>query len=151
MKIFFVFTVVLLLLGCGTKKTQQENQVQIRMIKDVETLNPVSYGGMIESRIVFAHIYQSLLSVDFEDAQVKPELAEALPETTILDSTSLFTYTLRAEARWPNNSPITANDVLFTLKLMNCPLVNNDSRRASYDFILEFEFDSISERSFTFL
>ncbi len=150
-KIIFAFLLTIILGGCGSQKVDQDaHHVQIQTTKDVETLNPITYAGMIESRLVFDHIYQSLLSVDLEDISIKPILAESLPEVEVGDSLSYFTFSLRKEASWPDHSPVTARDVLFTLKAANCPGVNNDSRRMSLDFIRDFQADSSSTKRFTF-
>lgn len=147
-KIFSTAILVLLFLGCEQKKVQENNHVVVRAIKDVETLNPITYGGMVESRIIFELIYQSLLTIDLQDSEVKPLLAASLPEIKIQDSISCFAYEIRNEAIWPNGSPVTAADVLFTLKLVNCPLINNDSPRMNLDFIMDFISDSTSSTKF---
>ena len=150
-KAILAFLLTTLLAGCGDHQEETaENHVQIRMIKDVETLNPITYAGMIESRLVFDYVYQSLLSADLEDISVKPVLAERLPDVEVRDSLSFFTFSLRKEATWPDQSPVTARDVLFTLKAANCPGVNNDSRRMSLDFIRDFLVDTTSSQRFTF-
>lgn len=149
-KMVFVFFLFLTLVGCGNEQEQEQanNHVKIRTIKDVETLNPVTYGGMIESRLVFNFIYQSLLTIDTEDIRIKPVLAVDLPRVEVLDSISYFFYSLRKEAKWANQTPVTANDVIFSLKVANCPGVNNDSRRMTLDFIQDMQIDSSSLKNF---
>lgn len=149
MKKLIVFLLPIFLLGCVKEKTNEAIQVRVRAVKDVATLNPITYGGMIESRIIFELIYQSLLTIDMEDNEIKPVLAESLPLIEVNDSVSFFSYSIRDEAVWPNGDPITANDVLFTLKATNCPLINNEKERMSVDFIQNIEINSSNTKKFT--
>lgn len=148
-KLFFAGIIALFFLGCDNKNVQKDNHVIVRAIKDVETLNPISYGGMVESHIIFDLIYQSLLTIDMEDGEVKPLLAASHPKIQIKDSLSFFTYEIRDEAKWPNGTPVTSEDVLFTLKLANCPLISNDYPRRNLAFIQNFISDTSSLKKFT--
>lgn len=142
---FFVF-----FQSCTTEPTKEKNQVQLRFIKDVAGLNPIGYNT-IEARMVIDLLYQSLLTIDLKDHEIKPALAEALPKIKIQDTVSSFAYTIREEAFWPNGKPITAQDVVFTLKVANCPLVQNEKQRMNLAFIKAVSLDSSSVKKLTFL
>ncbi|MBK7853584.1 MAG: hypothetical protein IPJ79_00500 [Bacteroidetes bacterium] len=36
-----------------------------------------------------------------------------------------YTYELRDEPKWDDGSPLSVDDVIFTMKAHKCPLVNN--------------------------
>ena len=150
MRKLIIFLLPIFLLGCVKEKAKDENSIRVRAVKDVATLNPITYGGMIEARIIFELVYQSLLTIDMEDNEIKPVLAESLPLIEVNDSVSFFSYTIRDEAVWPNGDPITASDVLFTLKATNCPLINNEKERMSLDFIQNMEVSASDAKEFTF-
>lgn len=140
---------IIILLGCIKVEDKEKNQVQVRGIKDFETLNPITSRGK-EATAVIGLIYQSLLTIDPTANQIQPVLAEKLPEIEINDSLSVFHYALREESQWPNGEPITAHDVLFTLKVSTCPFIQNERKRISLAFINDMAIDSISNRKFTF-
>lgn len=143
-----VFFLLVLLISCKKAETIRGNHVRVRSIKDIETLNPITARGKEASSIIEL-IYQPLLAIDLGSNAIEPVLAAQLPDVVVNDSTSLFHYTIRPEASWPNKSPITALDVLFTLKLAHCPYIQNEKRRMALSFIDDMTIDSISPRKFT--
>lgn len=149
-RILLLGFLLLLLQGCFNREDEKLDHVQLRNIKDVESLNPITYGGLIEASTIMDLMFQSLLTIDLEGNEILPILAEALPEVKVQDSISFFTYTLRKEAIWPNEEPVSASDVLFTLKVINCPLINNDKPRSQTAFIQSLLIDPSSAKTFTF-
>jgi peptide/nickel transport system substrate-binding protein len=94
-------------------------------------------------------LYQSLLKVDNQRRVFVPWLAEALPTIERNDSLTLLTYRLRPSATWDNGQPILAQDVAFTLKVMNCPGLPNEATRTRFSFIRDVRLDSTDTRRFT--
>src|SRR5699024_9282465 len=115
-----VLFMLVLLAGCQKEEPTRGNHVHVRSIKDVETLNSITSSGK-EAYSIVALIYQPLLNIDLGSHSVEPILAAQLPVVVVEDSVTHIHYTLRPEAKWPDGSPITAYDVLFTLKVANCP------------------------------
>ncbi|GGE96388.1 ABC transporter substrate-binding protein [Hymenobacter cavernae] len=93
------------------------------------------------------HTY--LLASDNITGTPAPWLAEAIPTIQRTDSLTLITYRLRKKARWDNGEPVSAHDVAFTLKVMNCPGLPNEAVRARFDFIEDVLFDKNDNRHFT--
>ncbi|HNL06835.1 MAG TPA: ABC transporter substrate-binding protein, partial [Chitinophagales bacterium] len=56
---------------------------------------------------------------------------------------------IRPEATWDNGAPITAADVIFTVKAVLNPKVTSESSRPSYDFIDEIVPDPSNPKKFT--
>lgn len=125
-------------------------EVRIRLAMEPETLSPVSYsdGG---AQQILNLLFQSLLSADLADNQIKPYLAAEMPQVERLDSVSLFTYQIREEATWTNGSPVTAADVAFTLKVLKAPLLNNEILKPQVQFIQDIRIDASNPRRFTFV
>ncbi len=150
MKTVRLLLVLLLLFNIAACRRSQTagNQVQVRLAQDPESLNPVSYTSKDAMQLVNL-LYQSLLTVDLADGQLKPLLASQMPQVTQQDSLSFFTYTIRPEATWANGSPVTAADVAFTLKVLKSPLVNNEKVRPNFEFISDIRFDAANAKKFT--
>jgi peptide/nickel transport system substrate-binding protein len=129
---------------------KQESGVKIRISQDPETLNPVNFGNTFSLEIVNL-IYQSLISTDREQLNFVPLLVEKLPGVEKSDTSSSFHFQLRKEAQWPSGQPVTAEDVVFSLKLLRCPLVINQQLSGRYDFIRDIQMDPLDKKKFTIL
>src|SRR5690606_27046976 len=113
-----------------------------------ESLHPLSYGNAYALQILNL-VYQSLLTVNLKTESIEPLLAEELPSVNVADSVSFFRFRLRPQARWDNGQPVTAQDVAFSLKLLQSPLLENERWRAQFGFIKDIHFSSDSLGHFT--
>ena len=78
----------------------------------------------------------SLLQTDATKHEYVPSLAEALPSVHLVgDSLIRLDYHIRAAATWDDGRPVQARDVEFSLKLMFCPGLPNESIRNQYRFV----------------
>ncbi|AKD05748.1 ABC transporter substrate-binding protein [Pontibacter korlensis] len=124
--------------------------MRVRLATDPETLSPVSYSNAGALQIINL-LFQSLLSADLATNEIKPFLAESMPTIERQDSITLFTYEIREEAEWTNGSPVTAEDVAFTLKVAKAPLLNNEGLKPQLEFIRDIRIDAANPRRFTFV
>ncbi|MCC9167934.1 ABC transporter substrate-binding protein [Pontibacter harenae] len=141
LSLLFLFTY------CSQTK-RQPDEVRLRFAVDPESLSPVSYNSA-EALQVVNLMFQSLLSADLADDEIKPYLAESMPVVERRDSVTYITYTLRDGAKWSNGSPVTANDVAFTLKVLKAPLLNNEHLKPQVEFIKDIVVDEESPKKFT--
>ncbi|MBR0570898.1 hypothetical protein KB205_09725 [Microvirga sp. STS03] len=86
-----------------------------------------------------------------EDDQLKPVLVKARPLIEQKDSVTLITYELRDEASWSDGSPVTSDDIAFTLKVLKAPLVQNEQVKTQVAFIRDLVQDKENNRKFTFV
>jgi peptide/nickel transport system substrate-binding protein len=86
-------------------------RVVIGMPADAVGLNPLLSTDP-QSRIVWGHIYRSLVADDPKTGEPRPGLAESWSVGP--DATSL-TFRLRENVVWSDGSPLTVDDVGFTL------------------------------------
>ena len=113
--------------GGGNKSDKEyKDQVVIHELSNPQGLNPFTVSDA-QATAIKNNIYQSLLYYDMDDESMKliPWLAKSRPEVTVLpgDAGMEMTYEIREEATWDDGSPITANDVIFSLKAAKCPKV----------------------------
>lgn len=80
-------------------------------------INPVLCQYNDVDRDLCALIYSGLLRFD-ESGSLQPDLAESWQASPASD---VFTFTLRSDARWHDGLRVTADDVLFTVELMQDP------------------------------
>ena len=141
--LFFLF-----IAACTPREESATREVSIRLPLNPESLNPVNYKSVYAMQIINL-LFQSLLSVDLENDQIVPLLVKQKPAIRENDSLSYFTYEIREEASWDNNQPITGHDVHFSLKVLNCPLVENDQSRLLFDFIEDIKISRENPKIFT--
>ncbi|MER2997177.1 ABC transporter substrate-binding protein [Pontibacter populi] len=144
-----LFSLLLSFSFCSQPQRQPE-EVRVRLATDPQTLSPVNYSDS-EGLQVINLLFQSLLGVDMEDDRLKPVLAKSLPLIEQKDSVTLITYELRDEARWSNGTPVTSDDIAFTLKVLKAPLVQNEQVKTQVAFIRDLIQDKDNNRKFTFV
>ncbi|WP_409299879.1 peptide-binding protein [Peribacillus sp. SCS-155] len=78
--------------------------------------NPIFYGDAYESNII-NFVYEGLVTQD-KDLKFIPKLAK---EWKLNDDQTEITFTLQDNVKWHDGQPFTANDVVFTYKMMASP------------------------------
>ena len=132
-----LLVLVTYLSSCVPEKKQNESNdpINIHATSDAATLNPVAARDEL-SQIICLQLYQPLMAVDFKTEELVGIVAKERPKVVVSDSnTSSLTYNIRPEAQFDDGSSITATDVLFSLKLNVCPLINNVGGANYYGFI----------------
>ncbi|MGV3505306.1 MAG: ABC transporter substrate-binding protein [Adhaeribacter sp.] len=138
----------LFLFICACSGRQQSPELRVRLSQDPESLNPVQYHSVTATQLL-SLVYQSLLVVDLETRQYKPLLVEALPKPLTRGEQTFYTFHLRPEARWDNGQPVTAADVVFSLKVIHSPGLQNQRLKSFFGFIQDVLPDTANPRKFT--
>ena len=92
-------------------------------------LHPLN-SASLTTAYVFESIHKTLLKVDLITLDLIPDLAKGLPEQ--IDSNT-FRYTIQESPKWDDGSPVTAEDIRFTLLLAMCPLNNAPQKRLTLE------------------
>jgi len=124
----------LVMLSCGKKAGK--NEVIIHELSDTDMLNPTNYQSA-DAGYYLAQIFQGLWSINPTNLKLEPLLAKALPIEEYDSAADLLKYTceIRDEAKWDNGTPITAADVVFSLKMFKAPVISNEPKRPYYEMI----------------
>lgn len=108
---------VLGFLGCKTDTHRSLSNTLIVGIKsDLVGLNPVNHSGGNVLRIM-KHIMPSLVDFDPVSGAIIPVLIEKLPERKDDGEKVIYSFRFRKEAKWPNGTPVTVDDYIFSLKV----------------------------------
>jgi ABC-type transport system substrate-binding protein len=108
-----------------------------------KTMNPILSNDSV-SMTLDPLFYATLLYEDVGNLVLDPWLAESL---MISDDKKNYTFTLRADAKWQDGTPITTDDVKFTFDTMMNPKVDAAPMRAYWQGVtLEVK----DPRTFTF-
>ncbi|MEE2678148.1 MAG: ABC transporter substrate-binding protein [Myxococcota bacterium] len=104
----------------------------LHLLSDPENLNPVTASDAGASQVL-NWIFQSLLTIDPETLEQRPVLARSLPK--ISDDHLTYTFTLRDDINFADGTPLTAEDVVFTAKVIRNPKVAAPHLRNYYDSV----------------
>jgi peptide/nickel transport system substrate-binding protein len=92
----------------------------LHLLSDPENLNPLTSSDAAASSVL-RWIFPSLLTLDNETLEQRPVIASGLP--LIADDKLSYTFSLRKDVTFSDGTPLTAEDVLFTLKATKNPAV----------------------------
>ena len=130
--LLMLFGISLLFTNCKSDPEQStvdfkrtSNEVVIAPLGEADNLNPLLYTSGY-SPIAFNNIFQYLEWVHPETMELVPQLAKARPEVEEItedgEVTGLkYSFEIFEEAVWPDGSPVTGNDFVFTLKAVFNP------------------------------
>jgi peptide/nickel transport system substrate-binding protein len=145
---------LLLVFGCGDKTEVRVSEAPaaqeakspgkpvtgdwlvLHELSDPEQLNPVTSNDA-GSADVLGYIFESLLMRDPKSLELIPALAEARPN--ISKDKRSYTFKIRRDARFQDGRPLTGEDVLFSTKVIKCPLVNAPFLRVYFNSLVNAE------------
>ncbi len=110
-------------------KPEKGDWIIIHQLSDPEGLNPITTSDA-GARNVFSKIFENLLDVDFASGELIPNIATALP--TISADHLTYTFTLKTNVTFSDGKPLTAKDVVFTLKAVKNPLLVDAAALRNY-------------------
>lgn len=151
-KRIFVLGLIVGITSCvPQEKVEKKDRIILAEKNDAATLNPVSASDEL-SIYLSMQIFQSLLGLDFEGNDLVGILAQNRPRVETKNGNQWITYTLREGITFTDGSPLTVNDVIFSLKTNVCPLVNNIGGRNYYGAIIDsVKLDAENPLKFTFI
>lgn len=114
------------------------DQLVVREMSGPESLNPIVSNDATASEIC-SYIFETLLNQNKVSYELIPGLAD-LPE--ISNDNLEYTFKINKEAKFSDGMPLTASDVIFTLKTIKNPYVYDDALRNYFDFIEKAEMDN---------
>lgn len=121
--------------GCGGKipadSEDKGQQFTMYLTENIYNLDPAYAYTNEATRNVVSLLFDTLFTLD-ENGKVKPSLAKSY-KTEETDDGEYFMYIeIRDDARWSDNQPVTADDVVFAWKRLLNP--NNSYEMASLLF-----------------
>ena len=135
-KILAIFTICLFL-SCiknDNSKRLKTNTVVAHMLSEPDGLHPFNNNSVMRSEI-FAYTQKTLLQLDINSLDYIPTLLKELPSSS--DDNKTFYFELKDYVKWDDGSSLTAEDVVFSTKLMLCHLTNNAQIRPVYSSVIK--------------
>ena len=134
---FLYFFVFLLAIGSckQTENSFDERNVRILLNNDPETLNPFNSTSLWAGYLC-KHLFQPLIDIDYESSEIVPVLAKEVPILEKdLDGKWYLDIEIKDGAIWDDGAEIDAEDVIFSMKLLKLPLVDNPSLKPYFEKI----------------
>lgn len=95
-------------------------------MSDAEKLNPTVTNDASASGI-YIYIFETLLDVNRETYELVPLIAKSLPE--ISEDKMSYTFDLKEDVKFSDGTPLTGEDVIFTVKTIKNPFTDAQALR----------------------
>ncbi|MBK6933093.1 MAG: hypothetical protein IPH12_20360 [Saprospirales bacterium] len=139
--------------ACGKIEFKKENTVTVRMEAAATSLNPILPGAAY-NRYAAANIFQSLATVEPKTLELAPVLLKKIPQVYTVQNgphkgALAYDFEIYDEAVWDNGSPVTANDFLFSLKIIYHPQLPLGEWLGYFEYLKAVETDPANPKKFT--
>lgn len=133
----------------GTPKPMADFSVKVRMNPEPAGMNPVTVNDQNKT-IILSYISYSPIGIDLKKLDWIPVLAKEMPVLENMpDGKQKVTIEIREEATWDNGTPVTAEDVLLSLKIAKLPTLKNGPTRGYYRDVEDMTVDPANNRKYT--
>jgi peptide/nickel transport system substrate-binding protein len=139
--------VILWFVQSGCKKPKN-NTLVVHLLSEPDDMHPTNGASAVRAEInLYTNL--SLLRVDYKTGNLLPCLAKTLPVVSV-DGLS-YTYEIKDNLAWDDETPITASDLIFTTKASKCLYTDNPGLRPYWDNIKDVILDETNSQKFTVL
>ena len=122
------------LTACVEKRDLSRNTVVAHILSQPDGLHPFNDNSIMRS-FIFEYTQKTLMRLDLKSLEYIPTLVERLPE--ISDDGLEYTFTLKDGIKWDDGSALTVDDIIFSTKVMLCPLTDNTQIRQIYSSVIK--------------
>ncbi|HIE74577.1 MAG TPA: hypothetical protein EYQ06_09995 [Flavobacteriales bacterium] len=133
-QIIFFLLLLFSLNSCVERRDLSINTVVNHITIQPDGLHPYNDNSSIRS-FVFQYTQKTVTKLDLVSLEYIPQLAKELP--IISEDGLAYTYELHGGISWDDGTPLTAEDVVFSTKVMLCPLTNNAQIRSNYTTVIK--------------
>lgn len=155
MRNLLIVVLGLILVSCGGKQSEESASGQwdmdasgmkaddntgdwliIHELSDSDKIHPqVSHGA--DATYIEEKIFESLLTQNKHTLEMIPQLAVTMPD--ISDDKLEYTFELRQDVYFSDGTPLTAHDVVFSLKALRNPFADSASLRNYFNNLAKAE------------
>ena len=132
----FRFLGILLLAACTQKRDLSKNNVIVHILAEPSGLHQTNDNNAYQ-KFIFQSTQKRLMFLDLKEQILKPDILAEYPE---IQSDSLsYRCKIRSGIRWDDGTPLSIEDILFTFKVITCPLVNNPDGKSYFKNLRSIE------------
>lgn len=133
-QLFCLTAIILLLVGCVKKRDLSSNTVIAKISTTGDGLHPFNTVTSVKT-YVYTFTQKTLHRTDVKTLKQIPILIEEMPDT--VGDLTTFSFVLKEGITWDDGSPLTGEDVVFTTKMIICPLTNNPGLKDVYSSVFK--------------
>lgn len=135
----------------GIEGKTYENKVIDYLRSNPQQLNPYNRTDAASAMLI-RYLYQSLVYTDYYNYELTPQLAKALATPVErADGKIEMSFEIKDGAQWDNGTPITGEDVAFSLKMLKLPKTDNAHLKLYFEAIEDINIDKANPSKFTLL
>jgi len=112
----------------------QQNIVVQHISSQPDGLHPYNSNSSFRT-FIFQSTQKTLIKLDMKSLEYMPDLVEGMAE--ISEDGLQYTYKIKEGIKWDDGTPLTAEDVEYSVKIMLCPLTNNTQIRSNYSTVIK--------------
>ncbi len=133
-QLFFLLTIIMLSVGCVEKRDLSRNTIITSISSTPDGMHAFNTPSGLRT-YVFTFTQKSLHRTNVKTLKQIPILIEEMPDT--VGDLLTFSFDLKKGITWDDGSPLTGEDVVFTVKMMVCPLTNNPGLKDNYSSVFD--------------
>jgi peptide/nickel transport system substrate-binding protein len=143
--LYSAFFLLFIAFTSSCEKTQN-NTLVVHLVSEPEDMHPTNGASAVRAEINL-YTQVSLLRVNYKTGELLPCIVKDLP-TRSNDGLS-FSYELKENISWDDNSALTSADIVFTTKANKCLYTNNPGLKPYWENIKDITVDTKNTRKFT--
>jgi len=99
---------------------------------------------------IFNHLFQTLIHYDYQSNELVPVLAKALPVIkSSFDGRVAVQFEIHEAAKWDDGTPITGEDVAFSIKVIKSPFTDNQYLKSRFRLIERLDINKDNPKLFS--
>ncbi|MFK5971323.1 MAG: peptide ABC transporter substrate-binding protein [Candidatus Marithrix sp.] len=138
-KVVIYFSLIIIINGCEPQiqtvqpqtapvQPKQVDYLRLPLRSSVKTIDP----GLISTKPSIELVEQLFLGLTSFDPETYEIIAEFAQDWQIYDEGTLYIFYLRQDVKWTNGDPVTANDVVWTIRRNIIPKTNSPYAHTLY-------------------
>lgn len=129
--LFIVLSLILTFYACNNSSVSEDLNMNICIAGEPETIDP-ALNSVIDGAIMLNHMFEGLMKWE-DDGNGNAQITYGQAENyTVSDDGTVYTFTLRDDAKWSDGKAVTAQDFVYAWQRLVDP-----QTAAIYSYILE--------------
>jgi len=136
---------VCVLSACIDKRDLQENTLIVHILAEPKGLHPTNNNDAYQ-KMIFQCTQKRLVMMDLASGKMTPDVLESFPE--LLSDSLTYKCKIRSGIRWDDGSNLSVADIVFSIKAIVCPGVNNPDIKSIFKNLEDVVEDPIDKQVF---
>ncbi len=136
---------ICVLSACIDKRDLHENTLIVHILAEPKGLHPTNNNDAYQ-KMIFQCTQKRLVMMDLASGKMVPDVLESFPE--LLSDSLTYRCKIRSGIRWDDGSNLKVEDIIFSIKAIVCPGVNNPDIKSIFKNLENVSEDPIDDQVF---